>query len=62
MRVDLVIRVDHLPTRLDRIATFLAVLEMMRLQLIVAFQRAVGGEVRIARSADVAPAEGGAPS
>jgi segregation and condensation protein A len=38
-----------LPTRLDRIATFLAVLEMIRLQLIVAFQRKVLGEIRIAR-------------
>ena len=40
-----------LPTRLDRIAAFLAILEMMRLQLIVAFQRKALGEIRIARIA-----------
>jgi segregation and condensation protein A len=38
-----------LPTRLDRIATFLAVLEMIRLQLVVVFQRKALGEIRIAR-------------
>jgi segregation and condensation protein A len=39
-----------LPTRLDRIATFLAILEMVRLQLIVVFQRKALGEIRIART------------
>lgn len=58
--LELLSLLQDLPTKLDRIATFLAVLEMMRLQLIVAFQRGVGGDVRIARSGDLAPAE--APS
>ena len=40
-----------LPTRMDRIATFLAVLEMIRLRLIVAFQRKAFGEIRIALAA-----------
>jgi len=47
--VDLPSLLADLPTRLDRIATFLAILEMMRLQLIVAFQRRALGEIRIAR-------------
>jgi segregation and condensation protein A len=50
--VDLLGLFADLPTRLDRIATFLAVLEMMRLQLIVAFQRKALGEIRIAKVAD----------
>lgn len=45
-----------LPTRLDRIAAFLAVLEMIRLQLIVAFQRKLFGEIRLTRVPDT-PAE-----
>ena len=49
--VDLPSLLADLPTRLDRIATFLAILEMMRLQLIVAFQRRALGEIRIARVA-----------
>lgn len=50
---------EGLPTRLDKIATFLAMLEMMRLRMIVAFQRSIGGEIRIARRDDVeeAPVE-----
>jgi segregation and condensation protein A len=36
------------PSRLDRIATFLAVLEMIRLRTIVAFQRRLLGEIRLA--------------
>jgi segregation and condensation protein A len=44
---------EGLPTRLDKIATFLAMLEMMRLRMIVAFQRTIGGEIRIARREDV---------
>jgi segregation and condensation protein A len=35
----------ELPTRLDRIAAFLAVLEMMRLQLLGAYQRGAQGEI-----------------
>ena len=37
-----------LPTRLDRIATFLAVLEMMRMTRIVLFQRKLFGGIRLA--------------
>jgi segregation and condensation protein A len=40
-----------MPTRLDRIATFLAVLEMVRLRLAVVFQRTPFGDMRIARLA-----------
>jgi len=47
--VDLASLLVDLPTRLDRIATFLAILEMVRLQLIVAFQRKALGEIRIAK-------------
>jgi segregation and condensation protein A len=47
---------ELLPTRLDRIATFLAILEMMRLSLVVAFQRRLLGEIRVA----VVPQEDGA--
>jgi segregation and condensation protein A len=46
--VDLLDLLGGLPTRLDRIATFLAVLEMMRLAVIVVFQRKLFGEIRIA--------------
>jgi len=45
-------------TRLDRIATFLAVLEMMRLTRVVVFQRKLFGEIRIALRPE--PAEQGA--
>ena len=38
-----------LPTRLDRIATFLALLEMIRLRLVVVFQRRPLDEIRVAR-------------
>jgi segregation and condensation protein A len=48
--IDLLELLVDLPTRLDRIATFLAVLEMVRLQLIVIFQRKALGEIRIARA------------
>jgi len=41
-----------LPTKLDRIAAFLALLEMMRLQLVVAYQRKALGEIRVQRSED----------
>lgn len=35
-------------TKVERIATFLAMLEMVRLQMVVAFQRVALGEIRIA--------------
>lgn len=38
----------ELPDRAERIATFLAILEMTRLQMIVLFQRGRGGDIRIA--------------
>jgi segregation and condensation protein A len=38
----------ELPTRLDRIAAFLAVLELVRMRRIVAFQRKLFGEIRLA--------------
>jgi len=49
--VDLLDLLRDLPTRIDRIATFLAVLEMVRLRMIVAFQRRALGEIRIGRGA-----------
>ncbi len=55
--VDLLSLLVDLPTRLDRIATFLAVLEMMRLQLIIAFQRKALDEIRIARVEQVSARE-----
>jgi len=45
--------IESLPTRLDRIATFLAMLEMMRLRLIAAFQRGIAGEIRIVLRDDI---------
>jgi segregation and condensation protein A len=42
---------ESLPTRLDRIAAFLAVLELVRLQAVVAFQRGIGGAIHLARPA-----------
>ena len=49
--LDLLDLLRRLPNRIERIATFLAVLEMLRLRLIVAFQRRRLGEIRIARRA-----------
>jgi segregation and condensation protein A len=46
--LDFLALLEDLPTRLDRIATFLALLEMSRLQMILAFQRKPLGEIRIA--------------
>ena len=46
--LDLLVVLEGLGTRLDRIATFLAVLEMMRLAVIVVFQRKLFGEIRVA--------------
>lgn len=46
--VDLLELLKEMGDRRQRIATFLAVLEMIRLQMIVAFQRALLDEIRIA--------------
>jgi segregation and condensation protein A len=46
--VDLLEVLAELPTRIDRIAAFLGLLEMIRLRLVVAFQRTRLGEIRIA--------------
>jgi segregation and condensation protein A len=54
--VDLLELLEGLPTPLDRIAVFLAVLEMMRLAVIVVFQRKLFGEIRVALRPE--PAEG----
>jgi segregation and condensation protein A len=51
-----------LPNRMDRIATFLAILEMIRLQLIVVFQRKALGEIRIARVEQAESARNEVPS
>jgi segregation and condensation protein A len=45
--VELLTLLEDLPSRLDRIAAFLAVLEMVRLRLVVAFQRKRLGEIRL---------------
>jgi len=46
--LDLMELLAGMDTRLDRIATFLAVLEMMRLTRVIVFQRKLFGEIRIA--------------
>jgi segregation and condensation protein A len=48
-----------LPDRIERIVSFLAVLEMVRLQMIVLFQRASQREIRIALRSDVLAGTGG---
>jgi len=53
--IDLLELLADLPTTLDRIAVFLAVLEMIRLQMIVLFQRKLFGEIRIAPAPDPPP-------
>jgi segregation and condensation protein A len=53
--VDLLELIAGLPDRAERIASFLAVLEMVRLQVIVLFQRAREGDIRVALRSD-APA------
>ncbi len=50
--VDLLSLIAELPNRTERIAAFLAVLELVRLQVIVVFQRALSGDVRIALRKD----------
>ena len=54
---DLLALLAGLPNRIERIASFLAVLEMVRLQMIVFFQRAGHRDIRIALRND-APSEG----
>jgi segregation and condensation protein A len=57
--VELLALLSEQPSRIERIATFLAVLEMMRLRMIVAFQRVRLGEIRLAlRRGEVATAPG----
>lgn len=55
--IDLLGLLADLPTRIERIATFLAILEMIRLHMLVAFQRVALGEIRIAR-VEGAPGDG----
>ena len=50
--INLLQLIADLPTRLDQVATFLALLEMIRLRLVVAFQRKLFDEIRIARRPD----------
>ncbi len=45
--VDFLALMADLPSRLEMLATFLAILEMMRMQVIVAFQRERFGEIRL---------------
>jgi segregation and condensation protein A len=54
--LSLQVLLETLEVRQEQIAAFLAILEMMRLQMIVVFQRKLAGEIRIARFEDVAPA------
>jgi segregation and condensation protein A len=49
---------EQMATRMDRIAAFLAVLEMMRLSVIVVFQRKLFGEIRVALRTQTVPADG----
>lgn len=56
--IDLLELIAGLPNRTERIASFLAVLEMVRLQIIVLFQRAMQGTIRVALRND-APAAAG---
>lgn len=49
---DLLALLAGLPSRTERIASFLAVLEMVRLRVIVLFQRALQGDIRVALRAE----------
>jgi segregation and condensation protein A len=60
--LDLLRLFEDLPSNLDRIATFLAVLELVRIQVIVVFQRKLFDEVRIALRAEPAATSTGPPS
>lgn len=55
--VDVLELLAELPSRTERIATFLAILEMVRLQMIVLFQRVRLADIRIALRRDAAPPE-----
>ena len=59
---DLLVLLAGLASRAERIATFLAVLEMTRLQMIVLFQRARQPGIRIALRDEGAPAPAGSES
>lgn len=59
--VDLLALFEEIPDRIQRIATFLAVLEMVRLRMIFAYQRGPLVEIRIAIRPD-APAREAIPS
>lgn len=54
---DLLELLAGLPNRTERIASFLAVLEMVRLQIIVLFQRATQGAIRVALRNDAPAAQ-----
>jgi len=54
---DLLALLAGLPSRIERIASFLAVLEMVRLQMIVLFQRASQGDIRVALRQDAPASE-----
>jgi segregation and condensation protein A len=57
--LDLLSILQELPSKAERLATFLAMLEMLRLQLMIAFQRKAFGEIRLARVPDPGPAAKG---
>jgi segregation and condensation protein A len=58
--IDLLAVIAELPNRIERIASFLAILEMVRLQMIVLFQRAAHADIRVALRHD-APAVAAPP-
>ena len=62
--IDFLELMADLPSRLDMLATFLAILEMMRMQTIVAFQRKRFGEIRLTavRQPDTPPNNGANPT
>ncbi len=60
--VDLLALFEDVPDRIQRIATFLAVLEMVRLRMIVAYQREPLSEIRIALRSDSTIDETPAPT
>ena len=62
--IDLLALMADLPSRLEILATFLAILEMMRMQVIVAFQRKRFGEIRLTalRPAEQPPGGGASPA
>ncbi len=54
--LSLQVLLETLEVRQEKIAAFLAILEMMRLQWIIVYQRKLAGDIRIARAADLAAA------